>query len=217
MQLSWHGLSAFEIVTKNTDGEVVLVTDPYDNATGLRFPKTIEGHIVTVSHDEAEANSVTSVTGSPALITVPGEFEVRGVFVFGIDAPLKRQDKKGRPSPNILYRIETEGMQIAHLGSLDRLLTDEELERLKNIDILMVPVGGGMVLSPTLAAEVISQIEPRVIIPMMYELPGLKETYGPVEAFYKAMGACRREDMNKYKVTRKDLPEEDMLIVTLTK
>ncbi len=217
MQLSWYGLSAFEITTKNIDGEVVVVTDPYENETGLRFPKTIEGHIVTVSHDELDANSTASVMGTPTLVTVPGEFEVRGVFVFGIDAPLKRKDKKGQSVPNILYRFETEGMQLAHLGALDRLLTDEELERLKNIDILMIPVGGGTVLSPTLAAEVIGQVEPRVVIPMTYELPGLKESYGPVEAFYKAMGAARREEMSKYKVSRKDLPEEDMLIVTLTK
>ncbi len=211
MQISWLGLSAFEITTKNPDGEVVLVTDPYDNQTGLRFPRTIDGQIVLVSHDEPDANNISAITGHPYLINLPGEFEVRGVFVFGIDAPLKRG------KPHVMYRMEIEGMHLAHLGALDRELTDEELKRLSHIDILMIPVGGAGVLSPSDAAEVISQIEPRVVIPMTHHLPNLKTKYETVDAFCKEMGACRREEMNKYKVTRKDLPEEDMLIVTLSR
>ena len=217
MQLTWHGLSAFEIQTKQTSGDVTLIVDPYDNETGLRFPRTLEGQMVLVSHDEPEANNIGAVTGSPYLINLPGEFEVQNVFVFGIEAPLKRESKKGVSVANVLYRIEAEGMHLAHLGGLDRALTDEELKRLSNIDILMIPVGGSGVLTPSLAAEVISQIEPRVIIPMTYQIPNLKEAYGTVEAFCKEMGACRKEEMNKYKVSRKDLPEEDMLIVTLTR
>ena len=118
---------------------------------------------------------------------------------------------------NCIFRIEAEGMHIAHLGSLDRSLTDTELQNLENIDILMVPVGGGNVLSPKLAAEVIAQIEPRVVIPMMYELPDLKESLQPLSAFLKEMAGAKKEEMNKYKVVRKDLPEEDMLIVTLNR
>lgn len=215
MQLSWLGLSSFEITTKTSNGEVILVTDPYDNQTGLRFPRTIEGHVVLVSHDEPDANNIESITGSPYIVRTPGEYEIRGVFVFGVSAPLKREVKKGVQVENILYRIELEGMHLAHLGALDRELTDEELKRLQNIDILMVPVGGSGVLTPTGAAEVISQIEPRVVIPMTHAISNLKTKYETVDAFCKAMGTCRREHMNKFKATRKDLPEEDMLIVTL--
>lgn len=211
MQLSWLGLSSFEMTTKNAAGEVVVVIDPYDNQTGLRFPRTIEGQLVLVSHDEQDANNVAAVTGTPHIIDMPGEFEVRGVFVFGMNTPLKRGVS------NVLYRIETEGIHLAHLGALDRELTDEELKRLENIDILMVPVGGAGVLTPEQAAEVISQIEPRVVIPMTHQLPNLKTKYETVETFCKKMGTCRKEEMNKYKVTRKDLPEEDMLIVNLTR
>jgi L-ascorbate metabolism protein UlaG (beta-lactamase superfamily) len=211
MQLSWLGLSSFEISTKNAGGEVVVVTDPYDNQTGLRFPRTLEGHLVLISHNEPDANNVAAVTGTPHIVDIPGEFEVRGVFVFGMNTPLKRG------IPNVVYRIETEGMHLAHLGALDRELTDEELKHLGNIDVLMIPVGGAGVLSPSLASEVIAQIEPRVVIPMTHQLPNLKTKYETVDAFCKQMGACRREEMNKYKVSRKDLPEEDMLIVNLTR
>lgn len=211
MQITWLGLSAFEMTIKNPDGEVVLITDPYDNQTGLRFPRTAEGHIVLVSHDEPDANQVSAVGGHPYVIDMPGEYEVRGVFVFGISAPLKNGKE------NLLLRIEAEGMTLAHLGALDRSLTDEELKRLSSIDILMVPIGGAGVLSPSDAADVIAQIEPRVVIPMTHHLPNLKTKYETIEAFCKQMGTEKCQEMNKYKVTRKDLPEEDMEIITLTR
>ena len=211
MQISWLGLSSFEITTKNPEGEVVVVVNPYDNQTGLRFPRTIEGHLVLVSHQQPDANNISAVTGYPHLIDIPGEFEVRGVFAFGVSAPLKNG------TDHVIFRLEIEGMNVAHLGALDRPLTNDELKRLSTIDILMVPVGGAGVLTPKEAVEVIAQIEPRVVIPMTYSLPSLKTDYAEVDAFCKEMGACRKEEMNKYKVTRKDLPEEDMLIVTLAR
>lgn len=216
MQIIWNGLSCFEIIITTSEGEVTLVTDPYDNATGLRFPRTLEANVVLVSHDEEDANNLAAIAGTPKVIDMPGEFEVRNVFMYGVDAPLKRE-VKGIHVANCLFRIEAEGMNIAHLGSLDRALSDKELQELANIDILMVPVGGGTVLSPKLAAEVIAQIEPRVVIPMTYELPNLKEAFQPLSAFMKEMAGAKKEEMNKYKIARKDLPEEDMLIVTLSK
>ncbi|MEK7451751.1 MAG: MBL fold metallo-hydrolase [Patescibacteria group bacterium] len=216
MQIYWHGLSCFEITTSTVDGDVSVVTDPYGNESGLRFPRTLEANVVLVTHDEDNANNVSSVSGNPKTVDMPGEFEIRNVFLYGVDAPLKRE-VKGVHVSNCIFRIEAEGMHIAHLGSLDRSLTDTELQNLENIDILMVPVGGGNVLSPKLAAEVIAQIEPRVVIPMMYELPDLKESLQPLSAFLKEMAGAKKEEMNKYKVVRKDLPEEDMLIVTLNR
>ena len=216
MQIIWNGLSCFEIITNTSEGEVTVVTDPYDNATGLRFPRTLEASVVLVSHDEEDANNLSAIAGTPKVIDMPGEFEVKNVFMYGIDAPLKRE-VKGKRISNCMFRVESEGMHIAHLGSLDRALTDKELQELENIDILMVPVGGGRVLTPKLAAEVIAQIEPRVVIPMTYELPNLKESLQPIELFLKEMAGTKREEMNKYKVARKDLPEEDMRIVILSK
>lgn len=216
MQITWNGFSSFEITTKTAGADVCLVTDPFQNSTGLRFPRTLEAEVLLVSHDEEDANNLEAVTGNPYLINLPGEFEVRSVFVFCVATPLKRVEK-GKPISNLIFRIEAEGMRLAHLGALDRELTDEELQKLENIDILMIPVGGGRVMDPKVAAQVISQIEPRVVIPMTHAALGAKETLGTVDAFCKAFGTCRREDMNKYKVTRKDLPEDDMVIISLTR
>ncbi|MBI4437989.1 MBL fold metallo-hydrolase [Candidatus Uhrbacteria bacterium] len=216
MNITWNGFSSFEIDAKTSNADVKIVTDPYQNTTGLRFPRTLSAEVLLLSHDEEDANNREAVLGNPSVIDLPGEFEVKDVFVFGIAAPLARE-VKGRRVGNLLFRIEAEGMRLAHLGALDRALTDEELQQLENVDVLMIPVGGGRVMSAAMAAEVISQIEPRVVIPMTHAVAGAKESLGTVEDFCKSFGACRREEMNKFKFTRKDLPEEDMVIVSLTR
>lgn len=206
MQISWLGLSCFEIITTTANGEVTVVLDPYGNETGLRFPRTLEANVVCVSHDEDDANNLSAVGGDAFVVNMPGEFEVKDVFAYAW------QSEK-----TLLFRIESEGMSIAHLGALHRVLTEKELESLGPIDVLMVPVGGGRVLSPKLAAEVISQIEPRVVIPMTHAIPNVKETLATADEFCKEMGVCRRETSNKYKFTRKDLPGEDMLVMELAR
>ena len=211
MTISWHGLSSFEITTKTPAGEVTLVTDPYANETGLRFPRTLTADLVVVSHNENDANNVEAVQGKPFVVTMPGEYEVKGIFVYSIHAPLA---EKGMTDHKI-FRFEVEGVHLAHLGALNRALTDDELKELGSVDILMIPAGGGRVLSPKLASEVIEQLEPRVVIPMVHSVEGLKENLGTADAFCKALGVCLRETTGKYKVTKRDLPDEDMLVMTL--
>jgi L-ascorbate metabolism protein UlaG (beta-lactamase superfamily) len=206
MQISWLGLSCFEISTDTASGGATVVVDPYGNETGLRFPRTLEADIVCVSHDEMDANNLSAVGGSPFVVDMPGEFEVKDAFVYA-----------SRADSTLLFRIESEGMIVAHLGCLNRVLTDKELEALGSVDVLMIPVGGGRVLTPKLAAEVISQVEPRVVIPMTHAIPNVKEKLGTADEFCKVLGTCRHETSNKFKFSRKDLPEEDMLIMELAR
>jgi len=206
MQISWNGLSCFEITANTSNGEVSVVVDPYSEGTGLRVPRALEADIVCVSHDDNDANNVSSVAGEPFVVKMAGEYEVKDVFVYAIPV-----DK------GIIFRIEAEGMHVAHLGAINRALSDKELETLGTVDILMIPVGGGKVLTPKLAAEVMAQIEPRVVIPMTYALPSLKESLATADDFCKAIGTCRRETSNKYKVAKKDLPMDDMLVMELAK
>lgn len=214
MFITWHGLSCFEITAKTSKGEVTILIDPYDNETGLRFPRTLEAPLVLSSHDEKDANNISAVSGHPFIVNGPGEFEVKDVFVYSISARTKG-DEKTKGMENLLFRIEAEDMRLAHLGAIDRPLTDDELSQLENIDILMLPVGGGRVLSPKTAAEVLGEIEPRIVIPMTHAIENMKEKLAGVEDFCKALGACKSERMQRYKVTRKDLPEEDMMMVIL--
>ncbi len=206
MQISWNGLSCFEITANTSNGEVSVVIDPYSEGTGLRVPRTLEADILCVSHDENDANNVSSVAGEPFVVKMAGEYEVKDVFVYAIPV-----------DAGIIFRVEAEGMHVAHLGAISRALTDKELETLGTVDILMIPVGGGRVLSPKLATEVIAQIEPRVVIPMTHGIPNVKETLATADDFCKALGTCRRETSNKFKISKKDLPADDMLIMELAK
>jgi hypothetical protein len=215
MQISWNGLSCFELKAKTASGEAVLVLDPYENNTGLRFPRTVEADMVAVSHNQPHANNTSGVGGNPFIISTPGEYEVKGVFVYGISADRKTGEKNDKK--NMIFRIEAEQMSLAHLGALDRELTNPELEKLENIDILMIPVGGGRVMDPKIASLVISQVEPRVVIPMNHAVPNVKEKAASIEDFCKELGTCRREDASKLKIAKKDLPEEDMLMVALAR
>ena len=146
MQIVSYGLASIGITTKNIQREVRVVIDPYDNVTGLRFPRTIEAEMILSSHDAPEANNIAAVEGKPFVVKLPGEYEVAGVFVYGISAP--RKDG----SPHIIFLIEAEGLRLAHLGAMDRPLTDDEVTALGDVDILFVPMGGGMVLSADQAA-----------------------------------------------------------------
>lgn len=207
MQISWHGLSCFEIVTKTSVGEVTVVMDPYDPSTGLRT-RSMEAHLATVSGKGAD--NTASLGNHPFVVDMPGEFEVKGVFAYCTAVPTKA-------GQTLITRLESEDMVIAHLGAIDRELTNEELETLQKVDILMVPVGGGRVLDGKKAAELVAQVEPRVVIPMTYAVDGLKEKLDPVDGFVKALGAARKEETGKYKATRKDLPQEDMLLVVISR
>ena len=211
MTIIWHGLSCFEIHAKTSGGgEAVLVTDPYENSSGLRFPRTLSADLVAASHEGEDGDAGEAVQGKPFRIRLPGEYEVKGIFVFGIHAPLLKGSRSHR-----LFRMELEDLRLAHLGALDRPLSDGELQELSNIDILFLPVGGGRVLDAKKAVEVVGQVEPRIVIPMTYALPGLKEEFQPVDAFLKEFGSLQKEQAARYKVSKRDLPEEDMKIVTL--
>lgn len=214
MNIVWNGLSSFTITAKPADREVTVVTDPYGNDLGLRFPRTLEAAMVVSSHDDQAANNFEALVGedrkAPFAVVHAGEFEVQGVFVKGVSAPKKDG------SAHTIYRIDAEDVSIGFLGAIDRDLTAKEIESLGNIDVLIVPVGGGSVLNKDQAAELVSQIEPRLVIPSYYEVEGLKVSFAPVEPFCKDL-ACPREDVNKLKLSKANLPSDEIKIAVLSR
>ena len=211
MQIFWHGLSSVRIEAKQADTEVTLLTDPYSNDTGLRFPRTVEPDVLVLSHQNRKLFNLEGAGGSPFIVSDPGEYEVKEMFVHGIQD--RNADKETlRP---LIYRFSCEGISLAFLGQLKRKPTDDEIEQLGDIDILMLPVGGGSVMDAKMAADVITTIEPRLVIPLSYGVPGLKESLGGVDAFIKNLGATKRQDASKLKIAKKDLPADDMIITVL--
>lgn len=211
MQIFWHGYSSIRIEAKYGDKTVTIMTDPYENEQAIRFPRTIEPDILLLSHQDRKKFNVDGVAGSPFIISDPGEYEVRGVFVHGIQDPSVDEGLK-RP---LIFSIMAEDMNVAFLDQLNRKPTDFEIEALGNVDILVLPVGGGEVMDGKTATNVISMIEPRIVMPMHYHVPGIKATLGTVEQFCGAMGVCKRQDANRIKVTKKELPVEDLVVTVV--
>ncbi len=212
MIITWQGHSCFKIQDKTTADGITVATDPYSKELGLKL-SNFEANIITVSHDHYDHNNVAGLRGTPAVINCAGEYDIKGVLVQGIDS--YHDDKEGQErGSNIIYRIEMDDISITHLGDLGTVLTSEQLEKLAGTDILMIPVGGTYTLDAKKAVEVVSQIEPRIIIPMHYQLPGIKPDLDPVEKFIKEMGLEPSYE-EKLKISKRDLPQEDMELIIL--
>jgi L-ascorbate metabolism protein UlaG (beta-lactamase superfamily) len=156
MEITWYGHSCFRLTER---GLATIVTDPYDNSIGYDTPR-LKADIVTVSHEAPGHNNVELVKGARP-ITGPGEYEIGGVFITGISThrPADKKKKSENGTKNTLYLFDFDGLTVAHLGDLDHVPTQAQIEDLGTVSVALVPVGGGG-LNAAQAAEVISLIEP---------------------------------------------------------
>lgn len=216
MYITWLGQSCFKIQIKPQKDleEVTIVTDPYGNI-GFKMPR-LGADIVTISHDHPDHNNSEVISGNPFIIKQAGEYEVKNVFIYGLTSYHDKTQgtEKGK---NIIYKIQTEGLILAHLGDIGHLFDNGLAEKLEGTDILMIPVGGNVTIGAKQAAEIVSQIEPRIIIPMHYKLPGLNIKLDPVDNFLKEMGVTKKETVEKLKISKKELPPEKSQIIILAK
>jgi len=213
MYITWLGQSCFKLQDKIGSDGVTLITDPFDVSAGLKVPH-YEADIVTVSHDHHDHNNTGAIRGNPFVINTAGEYEIRDVFIEGVESAHDEKNGEER-GENIIYRIEMEDISITHLGDLGHVLDAKQLEKLEGTDILLIPVGGKYTINAAKAVEVISQIEPRIVIPMHYKIPGIKTDIDGVEKFIKELGLKPRME-EKLKINKKDLPQEDMELVILS-
>jgi L-ascorbate metabolism protein UlaG (beta-lactamase superfamily) len=210
MEISWYGHACFRL----RDRGATLVTDPYDKSLGLPLPR-LKADIVTVSHPSPHHNYVEGVKDVVRVIDGPGEYELKEVFITGIrlTSPRKNGQEDGAPYQNNVFVVYMEDIAICHLGDLNHIPTQQQVEDLGSIDVLMIPVGGNQALNAAQAAEVISLIEPYIVIPMHYSLPELAIQLDPVSKFLKEMGVANTEAINTLKLTKTTLPEETQIIL----
>jgi L-ascorbate metabolism protein UlaG (beta-lactamase superfamily) len=208
MEIVWHGLSCFRMKER---GLATVVTDPYDAALGLPALK-LTADVVTISHDAPGHNNFGGVKGERLRVTGPGEYEVGGVFITGISMAAKGQRKNGR-APNTLYVFEFEGLTVAHLGDLAYVPTQAQIEDLGPVDVALVPVGGGEGLTPAEAAEVISLIEPSLVVPMQFKTGGEKIKLGQVAGFLSEMGVGKQDPQERLTVTKSGLSDQTQVVV----
>jgi len=209
LDITWYGHSCFRIMER---GQTTIVTDPYDASIGLP-PLRIKGDVVTISHDAHGHNAAHEVKGQSYVLSGPGEYEIGGVFISGI-AMHTIDPENDVARYNVAYKaIYNNNLTVLHLGDLAHVPDQSTIEDLGEVNVLLVPVGGGQSLRGALAADVIALIEPNYIVPMHYALPGLKPALDSVEPFLKAMGVSRVEEESLLRVSASDLPEQPQVVL----
>jgi L-ascorbate metabolism protein UlaG (beta-lactamase superfamily) len=206
-KITWAGQACFHISTSpSKDVQADIVIDPYGDI-GLKLP-SLFADVVLISHSHPDHNNSKAVKSDPFVIDSPGEYEIKGVFVRGIDSWHDDVEGKER-GKNTIYTIEAEDMRLCHLGDLgQKELTNDQLEKIGVVDILMIPVGGVYTIDASQAVKIISQIEPKIVIPMHYALPKLTVELEGVEKFLKAMGKNAAEPADKLTIKASALPKE---------
>lgn len=209
MEITWYGHACFRITERNM---ATVIADPYDSRVVGFEPLKLKADICTLSTDLAGHNFASAVKGDPHLIFGPGEYEIGSVFVTGIQT--NGHSRKDDDPRNTLYVFNYNGICVAHLGNINRVPTQTEIEELGPVHIAMVPVGDGSSLNAAKAAEVISLLEPNIVLPMHYAMPESPEILDPLSKFLKEMGVTPGDPLPSLKVTSiSSLPEETQVVV----
>lgn len=207
MDITWLGHSCFRIRGK----EATIVTDPCPPASGYNIGKPT-ADIVTISHSGDNHTYVKAIAGKPVIINQPGEYEIHEAFITGVTTyqDTARGAERGK---NIAFIIEMEGLRVCHLGNLGHTPTAEQAEEMTGVDVLLVPVGGGDTIDGAKAAEVVSLLEARVVVPMHYKTDAAKGDLEPPDRFLKELGASAGEPQPKLSLNRASVPTETKAIL----
>lgn len=208
MDITYLGHSSFRLRGKQT----TLVTDPYEEKYGLKLPKT-EADIVTVSHDHEDHNASHLIKGNPFVVKGPGEYEIKGVKIIGIDSFHDEKEGKER-GKNTIFKIKIDGIDVCHLGDFgQKELSSQQQEVLGNVDILLVPTGGTYTIDAQPATEIAALLETKIVIPMHYLDGQTGLQLDPVDKFLKEAGSEKREKEVKLTVSKDRLPTEQQVVV----
>jgi L-ascorbate metabolism protein UlaG (beta-lactamase superfamily) len=222
VDLTWLGHACFRLRGR----DVTILTDPYEGADWGYPPLATSADVVTISNDHPHHAGISAVDGRPRVLRGPGEYEIGGALIWGVRTPRRKNngDTSTPDSPtagsagakNTAFVIELEDLTVCHLGDLaEARLSNEDLTRIKDADVLLVPVGGNCTINASQAAEVVAQVEPKVIVPMHY---ATDETRGylsldAIERFCKELGATDATPRARLSITSGTLPSEPTVVL----
>lgn len=204
MEISYFGRSCFKVTGK----KISILIDPFDpDKVKAKMPKQ-DADVLAITHDHPDHNYVAAMKESDyLLLDSPGEFEVRESEITGI----KSVHGADAPEPNTIFTFDVDGVKICHLGDLGTELSSSQLDKMDGVDILMIPVGGIYTIDAKSAVKVVSQVEPKIVIPMHFKDAG-NDKLAPLEDFLHEMGT-NPTPQEKLKLTAKELPEELEIVV----
>ena len=209
VEITWLGHSCFRL----RDRAATVVTDPYGKDIGLILPR-VRADIVTISHDADDHNYVKGVKGDFRVLAGPGEYEVSSVFVTGLELRGSKKKEVAVGPRNTVFLFEFDDLTVCHLGDLNIVPTQAQVEEaLGAVDVLLIPVGGEESLNASQASEVVSLLEPHIVIPMHYHVPEVSMNLDPVGKFLKEMGLDKVAPQESLKVSRSGLPDETQIVL----
>ncbi len=208
MDITWYGLSCFRITER---GKTTVMTDPYGPQLGIQPAGTTKTDVVTVSHNASNHNDLGLLKGEFYTLNTPGEYEIGGTFITGV--PLHYASADGNRY-NVGYHINYDGLTVFHMGDIAHVPDQSLVQELGEVNVLLLPCGGGNTVTASDAAEIVALIEPNYIVPMHYAIPGLEalELEG-VDKFLKAMGNSNAEEQDVLRVTSTGLPEQPEVVL----
>lgn len=209
MDIYFYGQACIKLKGKSA----TVFIDPYkEEFTGLKLPRDLSADLAISTHNHDDHNNLDAITDAAIKITGPGEYEVKAVSVTGVST-FHDKEQGAQRGRNTVYNIGIDGLNVVHLGDLGHSLSESDVDEIGATDILLVPVGGVYTIDAKTASDVVTSLEPKIVIPIHYGLPGLKFELDPVENFLKEMGFESIEPLPKLSVTRDKLPGELQVVV----
>jgi len=209
LDITWLGLSCFRIKGK----EVVVITDPYHPSLGYSLNK-LQADIVTLSHSHPGHSYTASITSEFKAISGPGEYELKNIFITGIST-FHDSEQGSKLGKNTAYLIEFEGLKLCHLGDIGHLPDTEQMEAFRDIDVLLLPVGGITTISGVTAAEIVRHLSPKFAIPMHYKIPSLTKDMESADRFFKELGVKEIASQPRFSLNRSTLSPDSTKVIVL--
>jgi L-ascorbate metabolism protein UlaG (beta-lactamase superfamily) len=212
VDLSWLGHACFRLRGR----DVTIVTDPFEGDDWGYPPVATTANVVTISNDHPHHAGFSAIDGRPRILRGPGEYEIGGALIWGVRTSRRKDEANLGVARNTAFVIQLEELTVCHLGDLaDAPLSPEELARIKDADVLLVPVGGNCTINATQAAEVVAQVEPKLIVPMHF---ATDETRGhlaldEIQRFCKELGATEVAPRARLSITPTSLPSEPTVVL----
>ena len=193
MRICWYGQSAFLL----TGEEQRVFIDPFGDMAGVARPgwswpfppiEGVEADLLLVTHDHLDHNGVEAIGGDPLVLAQAGTHESPLGEVVGISSEHDAVAGTQR-GPNVIFRFTLDGTTFAHFGDFGQpSLRPEQREALGEVDVVILPVGGGPTIAPDAAAALVRELRPRLVVPMHYRTPGGLDFLDPPDAFLEALG-----------------------------
>lgn len=213
MVITYYGISCFKIQS----GDTVLAVDPFGKESGLTTPR-FQTDVALITHAHENHNNFDSLASKGDTnvfkINGPGEYEIHGIQIHGVPSAHDTSGGAER-GKNTIYIISWEDMRVVHMGDYgEDKLRDDVHEAIGTPDILFVPVGGNDTIDAETAAKLVNQLEPRIVIPMHYKIPGLKNKIAGVDIFLKEMGEKSAPE-DRLTIKKSALPTDTQKVIVL--